>query len=59
MGLCVLISTLPPFLLYSVFGKSLCTYKGVGSDVHERLYPFNFVRKNVLQICVRKIAVHL
>jgi hypothetical protein len=25
-------------VLYSAFGKSLFTYKGVGSDVHERLY---------------------
>jgi hypothetical protein len=25
-------------LLYRVFGKSLCTWKGVGSDVHERRY---------------------
>jgi hypothetical protein len=25
-------------LKYSAFGKSLCTYKGVGSDVHECLY---------------------
>jgi hypothetical protein len=44
--------------------ESLCAFiKGVGSDVHERVYtglnPFNFIRKHFLQICVRKVAVHL
>jgi hypothetical protein len=38
--------------------------KGVGGDVHQRLYrhkpvSFNFIRKLSLQTCVRKVAVHL
>jgi hypothetical protein len=37
--------------------------KVVGTDVHERVYTglnsFDFIRKYFLQICVRKVAVHL
>jgi hypothetical protein len=36
--------------------------KCVGSDVRELLYwpePFSFIRKHFLQICFRKVTVHL
>jgi hypothetical protein len=39
--------------MHSVFGKSLCT------SIYTGLNTFNFIRKHFLQICVRKVAVHL
>jgi hypothetical protein len=29
------------------------------TSVYTDLNPFNFIRKHLLQICVRKVAVHL
>jgi hypothetical protein len=49
--------------IYRAFGRSLCTYKKmlevISSSVYTGLDPFNFIRKHSLQICVRKVAVHL
>jgi hypothetical protein len=50
--------------IYSVFGKSLCTYtrcwlEVMSTSVYTGLNLFNFIPKHFLQICVRKVAVHL
>jgi hypothetical protein len=31
----------------------------MSTSVYTGLNPFNFIRKHFLQICVRKVAVHL
>jgi hypothetical protein len=31
----------------------------MSTNVYTGLNPFNFIRKHVLEICVRKVAVHL
>jgi hypothetical protein len=31
----------------------------MATNVYTGLNPFNFIRKQFLQICVRKVAVHL
>jgi hypothetical protein len=60
------ISTVLPFI---VFAYTQCVHKvavhlqkvqGVMStSVYTDLKPFNFIRKHFLQICVRKVAMHL
>jgi hypothetical protein len=44
---------------YTVCSESLCAHiKGVVSDVHNTgLNQFNFICKQFLQICVRKVTV--
>jgi hypothetical protein len=49
--------------MYSAFGKIavhlLKVLEVMSTSVYTGLNTFNFVRKQFLQICVRKVAVHL
>jgi hypothetical protein len=48
---------------YRVRSESRCALKKVlevmSTSVYTGLNPFNVIRKHFLQICVRKVAVHL
>jgi hypothetical protein len=50
-------------IMYRAFGKPLCTYKMCckvkSTSICAGLKSFNFIRKNFLQIFVRKFSVHL